>query len=199
MIVFDIFERDCLFRLTRFVAMLFVFGLLLGIIVGGYFVGLYVCNSQNTPVTPSEVIYAIKPPKPALAANSEQDQSAASQDIMPSIKIPFVLQKYFDLENLKQLRSWLNEVPRDQRAEFLNEMAATVQEAEKSGVEPVDAINKFHELKMGALAMDKAAKDEQHMALLYYASAVAAAIIAIGQFSLILVLLAVERNTRKIV
>lgn len=200
MIIFDTFERDFLFRLTRFVAMFFIFCLLLGITIGGYCIGLYVCNSPNTPVTPSEVMQAIKPPKPIAPANGQDENSSspAAQDILPSVKIPFILQKYLNLENLQLVRSWLNEVPGDRQNEFLNEMAAVAQEAEKTGTNPIDAINKFYELKMKALARDKTVKDEQHTTLLYYSIAAATAIIGIAQFSLILVLLAVERNTRRI-
>ena len=64
--------------------------------------------------------------------------------ILPGIKLPFVLQKHFSApERIQTLREWLEALPNEHRQVFLDEMAVAVTEAEKSGADGLDAINKL--------------------------------------------------------
>jgi hypothetical protein len=199
------FERNFLFGLTRSLALCFIFITLAALIISGLVIGVSQLEKEDISVAPREVIDNLKP----ISANDaiqpetqQQENSASSQSpSLPSgLKIPFVLQKHFSSpDNLRTLNNWLEELPEDQRQPFLNEMAEAVTEAEKEQIEPLDAINAYHKLKMEKLQAIDIAKEKQKQTWLWYAGAVGLGVIIIALFSLILVLLAIERNTRRAV
>jgi hypothetical protein len=199
----DSFERRFLFVLTRGLALLFIFGLLAAIVVGGMMVSDKLMPKESTSVTPQEVVDAITPPKPDVSQTSDSSTSTATSPppdpmILPGIKLPFVLQKHFSVpESIKTLREWLEVLPSEQRAGFLDEMAAAVTAAEKSGAEGLAAINKYKELKFAKLKQEELDAAKLATARMTYAGVAFGAILLIALFSLILVLLAIERNTRR--
>lgn len=203
MSLFDNFERRFLFVLTRYVAMSFIFSLILAVVLGGVFLSGFGEPSEGTKVTPDEVIDAIKP-QPAIEYPQDTHQSqtappAITTSALPNIKLPFVLQKYFNTpENLKTLKDWLDDLPKEERQEFIDEMALVVIEAEKQKLNVTDAINKYQKIKTQKLEDEKIANIKRQDMLLKYAGATSVCIILIALFSLILVLLAIERNTRRI-
>ncbi|MEB4591967.1 hypothetical protein VSS37_13320 [Candidatus Thiothrix sp. Deng01] len=200
----DAFERRFLFVLTRGLALLFIFGLLAAIVIGGIMVSDKLTLKDSTAVSPQEVVDAIKPP--VYEEPPPQDSDAASPTpspppdpaILPGIKLPFVLQKHFNApERIQTLRDWLEALPSGQRQVFLDEMAAAVTEAEKAGAEGLDAVNQYKALKFDKLKQEEAASAALLTARLTYAGAAFGAVLLIALFSLILVLLAIERNTRR--
>lgn len=199
--IFDNFERNFLFGLTRIFAMLIILGILIAIGIGGMlFGGFY--GGIDTKVTALEVLDSIKPPvitnTPSTDINSST-QTTENANALPSVKMPFVLQKHFNTpESLQILKDWLDVLAISNRQEFINEMAATVTEAEKLKLSPSEAINKYKELKFRRLEAEQSAQAERRTQQLYYAGAVVGAVALIALFSLILVLLAIERNTRRI-
>jgi hypothetical protein len=119
--------------------------------------------------------------------------------MLPGIKLPFALQKQFNTpDNIRALRNILNDIPKENQQEFIDEMAAVVAEVEKQNLNTYEAINKFVELKKNKLAKDAVTKVDIQQRCLYFAGAAVSAVILIALFSLILVLLAIERNTRKV-
>lgn len=196
--IFDNFEKKFLFGLTRIFAMLIILGILISIGLGSIkFANL--SKGVNTKVTASEVINEIKPPDDTSSNRSvSPTQLTDRSNVLPSIKIPFILQKHFnDPENVKLLNGWLNIVPADTRQSFIDEMAAAVTEAEKIKLSATDAIYKYKELKFKRLGEENSEKNNRQTQQLYFAGAVFGAVALIALFSLILVLLAIERNTRR--
>lgn len=200
--IFDNFERKFLFGLTRIFAMLIILGILIAIGIGGaLFVGSY--GETSSKVSTSEVIDAIKPPVITNDSTSTDTnsptQTTENTTALPSVKMPFILQKHFNRpENLQILKGWLDNLSLEERQEFINEMAATVTEAEKLKLSPDEAINKYKELKFKKIETEQATKTERRTQQLYYAGAIVSAVALIALFSLILVLLAIERNTRRV-
>ena len=196
----DSFERKFLFVLTRGLALLFIFGLLATIVIGGIFITDKLFPEESLEVKPQEVVNAITPPKPLPETATTTVQTSPSEpDILPGIKLPFVLQKQFSSpENIKTLRDWLEPLDYEQQQVFVDEMAASVTEAEKSHVDALQAINKYKELKFAKLQRAEQAAAKLSVARMTYAGIAFGAVLLIALFSLILVLLAIERNTRRV-
>lgn len=199
----DSFERRFLFVLTRGLALLFIFGLLAAIVIGGIIVSDKLMPKESTSVSPHEVVEAITPPSPPLETQATADTAAVASPppdpmILPGIKLPFVLQKHFSApERIKVLRDWLSGLEISQRQVFLEEMAAAVTEAEKRGLDALEAIDKYKTIKFDKLKQEEMAAAKLSTARMMYAGVAFGAILLIALFSLILVLLAIERNTRR--
>jgi hypothetical protein len=200
--IFDNFEKKFLFGLTRIFAMLVILSILIAIGIGGVlFGGFY--NQTNSKVAITEVIDAIKPPitynDSATTDSNSSTQLKENINALPSVKMPFVLQKHFNSpEKVKVLKGWLNILSLEKHQEFIDEMSATVTEAEKLKLSSTEAIDKYKELKFKKIETEMATKAERKTQQLYYAGAVVGAVALIALFSLILVLLAIERNTRRV-
>ncbi|MDP1773020.1 MAG: hypothetical protein Q8L15_12110 [Methylobacter sp.] len=198
------FERNFLFGLTRSLAMFFIFATLATLIVGGLVVGISQLSNSDSNIAPQEVIDSLKPALPVetMQPNNQQQTSqptTQTQLLPPGLKMPFVLQKHFsDPDDIRRLANWLDEVPDNQQQVFLDEMATVVTQAEKEHIEPFSAINAYHKLKMEKLTAQRQTEAGNVQTWLWYAGALGAGIIIIALFSLILVLLAIERNTRRI-
>jgi hypothetical protein len=95
------------------------------------------------------------------------------------------------------LRGWLDNVPEDYRQDFIDEMAAVVVEADKQKLNASEAMNAYKVLKLRKLEAKRQAKAELEGMRVYYAAAAGSGVALIALFSLILVLLAIERNTRR--
>jgi hypothetical protein len=196
--VIDKFEKKFLFGLTRVFAMLIIFSILISVVIVGM---LFVDFSKgiNTQVTAFEVTDAIKPPVVENTTSTYSTSSPTNLTLLPSVKLPFVLQKHFnEPENIKVLNGWLDVLPLDAQQNFIDEMAATVTESDKLKLPFVDAINKYKQLKFKKLDEERAAKAERRLQQTYFAAFVFGAVTLIALFSLILVLLAIERNTRQV-
>ncbi len=199
------FERNFLFGLTRSLALCFIFLTLAALIISGLIIGVSQLTKEDISVEPREVIDNLKPisANETIQPDTQQQENLVapqSPNLPSGLKIPFVLQKHFSSpDNLRTLNNWLEELPEDQRQPFLDEMAEAVTEAEKVQIEPIDAINAYHKLKMEKLQAIDIAKEKQKQTWLWYAGAVGLGVIIIALFSLILVLLAIERNTRSAV
>ena len=194
------FERSVLFRLTRFMAMAAIIVLLCIIAGGGVVIGMFF-HSTDPHVSPDEVVSSLKQ---AVASNNKPGSSQGAPVLEGNtsaeqpLKLPFLVQKYMDEpQNLATLKDWLSGLTSSEKAEFLDEMAQTIAAAEKAHVDPIDAINKFRTLKLTKLAANKDTAEQRITYVVWYASATVSALVLIALLSLILVLLAVERNTRQ--
>ncbi len=197
--LFSTFERKFLFGLTRTFAMFFIFTTLLGLLTGGLLVLFNQAGNKSSKVEPQEVIDVLKPSLPIENAQSSVKTPSESppKHLPMGLKLPFVLQKHFsNPDNFLILIKWLDAVPEEQKQHFLEEMAATVTLAEKEHIAHFDAINTYHKLKTSKLAEEKISAAARKEAWLWYAGALGSGIVIIALFSLILVLLAIERNTR---
>lgn len=198
--ILDDLEKKFLFGLTRIFAMLVILSILVVVVVGGLSMwGLF--QQTSSKVSATEVIDAIKPIvlNDSVTADSTSVQATDSTNILPSVKMPFILQKHFNQpEKVRLLSEWLLFLSIPERQEFIDEMADTVAEAEKLKLSPTEAIDMYRELKLKKMETEIAEKAERQTQRLYYAGAFIGAIALIALFSLILVLLAIERNTRQV-
>ncbi|MDP3876029.1 MAG: hypothetical protein Q8Q50_03520 [Methylobacter sp.] len=196
--VFDKFEKKFLFGLTRIFAMLIILGILIAVGVGGImFADL--SKGIDTKVTAIEVTNAIKPPAVVDMVSIPSTQSPENQNLLPFVKLPFVLQKHFNEPgSVKILKGWLDALPLSAHQNFIDEMAKTVTESDKLKLPYAEAIDKYKQLKFKKLNEEISAKAERRTQQLYFIGAIFGAIALIALFSLILVLLAIERNTRRV-
>jgi hypothetical protein len=268
--IFDRFEKNFLFGLTRIFAMLIIFGILIAVGIGSVlFAGVY--SEKNTKVSTAEIIDLIKPHVTTNLQSGDGNlpvQPVENINLLPSVKMPFILQKHFNTPDhmqilkdwldelpkdnhqefidemaimvteaeklnispltaihnykelkfkipsvkipfilqkhfdnpveLQELKGWLDELPKDNHQEFIDEMAIMVTEAEKLDLSPYTVINDYKKLKFKKLAVAPLEKAEQLIKQLYYTGAIISAVALIALFSLILVLLAIERNTRRV-
>lgn len=199
------FERQVLFRISRFVAFTICFLLFLSLVGGA----IYLFNSgraTSEKPDPSAIAQSLKPaPEPAAPAAESADDthgtagetSSVPQPALFGVKLPPVLQEQFLNEaNQKVLRDWLDELPQEERQSFIDGLAKTVDEARKVGVADADALNRYHEEYSDYLNSKKVAEAAANSQRLYIVGALVSTLMLLALFSLVLVLLAIERNTR---
>lgn len=198
------FERKALFNITRGVALICVTTFLL-IIAGGVFYGVSVWQEQiDTKVQPQEIV------EPLKAAQSKPDEVTGPKGAQPpgqqgpeesplaGYKIPFALQKYVSGDNAKVLRHHLDDAPVAERQAYLDELGAVVTEAEAKKVDVVAAINSYMEVKSDRYKAATAKNARKWETLKIVAEVTAGGLLLVALFSLVLVLLAIERNTRSL-
>jgi hypothetical protein len=202
MSVIEGFERKALFNITRAVALVCVSVFLLAIIAIAIY-GASVWNDEvQTKVTPAEIINQIKPPEPVADAPRlpQGAQPPANQEPQDSplygYRIPFSLQKYVSGSNAQVIRNHLDKVPRDERQAYIDELGTVVSAAESNKLDPVDAINAYMRVKAERYDEATVARVRKWETLKFAAAGFGAGLLLIALFSLVLVLLAIERNTR---
>jgi hypothetical protein len=202
MSVVEGFERKALFNITRAVALVCVSVPMLAIIG----IAIYAASIWNddvpTRVTPAEIIAQVKPPEPqADAARQPQGaQPPVNQEPAASplfgYKIPFSLQKYVSGDNAQIVKNHLDHVPANERQTYLDELGAVVAAAESNKLDPAAAINAYMKTKAERYNDAASARARKWETLRFAAAGFGAGLLLIALFSLVLVLLAIERNTR---
>ncbi|WP_109477548.1 hypothetical protein [Paraburkholderia sp. C35] len=196
------FERKALFNITRVVALVCVTVFLVGIAVGVLYGVSVWQETVNTKVTPQEIVDPLKPVKAAPTEPSQPQGTQPPTDSGPAesplagFKIPFSLQKYASGDNAQIIRNHLNDVPEADRQQYLDELGAVVAAAESSKVDPIEAINAYMRTKSERYTAAAAKTAEKWVTLKLVAEVTAGGLFLVALFSLVLVLLAIERNTR---
>lgn len=203
MLFIDRFEKKFLFSLTRLVALFFISLALLGLL-GGVLASLMALAPVKTDLSPAEIAAIATPEEPATSTGDEDAATNATAelekepDALSGIKLPFIVQKHFsDPDNMNTLRNWIKTLPFEEKNRFIDEMAQVIKMAEDNKTDAMTAINQYNALKQQKFyekAIAQAQSDEDQMKLL---GIIGVTIITIALFSLVLVLLAIERNTRK--
>lgn len=196
------FERKALFNITRAVALVCVTVFLLGIVAAALYGTSVWKETVDTKVTPQEIVDPLKPVK-AAPTDPSQPQGAQppantgpAESPLAGFKIPFSLQKYASGDNAQVIRNHLNDVPEADRQQYLDELGAVVAAAEASKVDPIDAINAYMHTKSERYTAAAAKTAEKWGTLKLVAEVAAGGLLLVALFSLVLVLLAIERNTR---
>ncbi|MBN3788304.1 hypothetical protein [Burkholderia sp. Ac-20353] len=196
------FERKALFTITRGVALVCVTVLLAGIVVGALY-GVSVWQQQvTTKVSPQEIVDQLKPAEPpAPAPQSPQGARPPADQTPPAsplqgYRIPFNLQNYASGDNAQVIKRHLDDVPEVDRQEYLDEMGAVVAVTDASKVDAVDAINAYMKTKAERYTAAAAKRVEKWETLKFVGEVAVGGLMLIALFSLVLVLLAIERNTR---
>lgn len=196
----DKFERGFLFSLTRFVALFFIGIAILGLIIS---ITLSVSSliPPNTKLSAEELNYIATPPKEEEGVNNniyvDSSETLNTPDPLANIKLPFSVKKHFSHpEDLSLLKTWLSDMTIEEKNNFIDEMAIVITHAENGKENPNNAINRYKNYKL-----QKIAEQKQELLNNYYQNGLtlgvlATTIVIIALFSLVLVLLAIERNTR---
>lgn len=196
--IVEVFERKFLFGLARTVAIVTIF-LLFGFLAIGGFVFSEHMRVTDSKVTADEVLLSLKNSDEPGEKSAPETLSGGLNAAEAPLNLPFVLQKHIGTpENLEILKSWLNGLSESEKKEFLDDLAQCVSAAEVKHEDIVQTTNKFKEIKLAKLAEKKAKETERVTYILYFTGLAATSLILIALLSLTLVLLAVERNTRRI-
>jgi len=197
------FERKALFNITRAVALVCVIVFLLGI-VGIAIYGASVWSEEvSTKIVPDEIVSQVKPLAQPEATPQGPRGAQPPMNTEPRIsplhgyRIPFALQKYVTAENARILKNHLDEVPVEERQAYLDELGTVVTAAEASKVDVFDAINAYIKTKAERYEQAKRARQRKWDTLKFVGAALGGGLLSIALFSLVLVLLAIERNTRE--
>jgi len=196
MAVLEILEQRALFRLTRLVAFVIVLFLTIALLIGAtMFVSDFLPNKESH-VSYSTISSELHPaPQSDASTSSEGEPPPPKPD---SLNLPFVLQPYFSTtDNLKVLKNHLSGLDSDERTDYLANLAEVVQEAKTQNADATEVINRYFEDKntqMELAKLDRSARLERQLSV---AGAAISTIFLIAMASLVLVLLAIERNTRK--
>jgi hypothetical protein len=97
-----------------------------------------------------------------------------------------------DQSNKSILEEWLRGVDTDQRQDFLDNLEDVIRYAEQNNLDVMQAVNKYKELKVQKY------REAESKAISRYGivGGMVAAVMLIVALSLVLVVLAIERNTR---
>ena len=190
--ILDSLERRALFRLTRALAFVFVLILTAALIIGAILLAKDLAPSETATVSYNSVAQALHPQA------SESTQQGSDAVLTDPIDLPFTLQPYFtNAANRAVLQRHLSRLDSSEREDYLRNMAEVVTQAKAHSDDMTETMNKFMELKSDQADLAKSDREARVMRQIYIASAAVSVILLIGLFSLILVMLAIERNTRK--
>ncbi len=200
---FDFFETRLLFGVVRFLFLVMIFGLLALIVLGAINLRQTMTTPEiRTKVSPSEVLAMLQ----TAPGNPSSSGDANTNDELDGLKFSGLLkQAVSDPTIHQQMNTWLKEVPVAKRQEFIDEMSSVMDEASKEYKdEPREvfaqnfdnAIGKYVDIKMDKIHAQEAAKENRQQQYKMYAIGASIAIALISLFALVLVMLAIERNTR---
>lgn len=193
--ILETLEQRALFRLTRLLTFFIIVLLSIGLLIGiAFFASDFLPNGQ-THVAYSTISGELHP---ATAAGSESNSTtppSRSNDATP--EIPFVLQPYFsNSDNRQVLLGHLAGLDSDERRDYLDNLAEVVATAKEQGGDVVAVVNRYFEDKSSQMDLAKADKTARLLRQVYVIGGCISTLMLIALASLILVLLAIERNTR---
>jgi hypothetical protein len=205
----DFFERKFLFILARAFFLLLVLVAVAASCIGAdQFWKDYQQTVKPVTVAPSEVFADPAKATPAVSASAPDGASiSAGGDVEAGLHLGFWTTKAIsDRDTKKVLDGWLEDLPIGDRQSFLDGLEtvgiAALQRvppgatADKKGTAYADAVNKYKDLAVARIHARDDAKAVFEQRYMFYAGIAAAFVAVISLLSLVLVLLAIERNTR---
>lgn len=191
------FEREVLFRIARFVAFSVCFLLFLSLLGGGIYLATTAFGDKTDRQTPSELVDQMRGIQQPQPSDPTRGEPAQPPPMLKGIKLPPELQELFtNPHNQRLLADNLEALPEDQRQPCIDGMAEAVKIARGKGLEDGPVVDAWM-ASCRTYASEKAAADIASKATrLYVAGALVSLLMLIALFSLVLVLLAIERNTR---
>jgi len=187
-------ETAILFRLTRAfsVCVILILLIALGISVYDAFGTFAPIRSYPEP----EDVFARLAPQTGRPPTGGVPQTQDSE--LSSLKLPFNIQRYFsDPESRSRLLAQVASLPPDERDGYIQNLSAVIEQAEKNGFAPGgNAIYTYMQLTSERQQEIVSRKEALNAQRLQAIEVTVAILILIALFSLILVLLAIERNTR---
>lgn len=184
------FEK-LVFAITRVFALCGAAVIVIAIVILGM---KLISPGESTKVTYEEVAKAMSGSDEN--ADTETEGSSAKPSVA-QVEIPADLKPYFEGDNKRILRGWIDDLTEKQQKDFLKNMSQVVREAAANKVDRADAINTYKSLKLRKLSSHGF---EQYAAMATKAGNIAAIfglLLILSILSLVLVMLAIERNTRQ--
>lgn len=140
---------------------------------------------------------------PAITKSASPETAAIpSNTITAIVPIPEDLKPYFKGDNAMVLQHWIEDLSEAQQRDFLANMSHVVREAEANRANPNDAINTYKVLKLkklGSDGFDRKINEYREIALkVGYVAGIFGFLFLLSIISLVLVMLAIERNTRPV-
>ena len=192
--VLELIEQRGLFRLTRFMTLAIILCLTVGLLVGVALFGSDLLPNHDSHVSYSTISSELHP---TISKDQDGTSSRSSGDV-PPFSLPKDLQPYFnDSQNQTVLMNHISGLSSDERQEYLSNLSEIVASAEKNKASVIDVINRYFEDKTSKIEAVKADQTSRLIRQIYIVAGFLSTIFLIALASLILVLLAIERNTRK--
>lgn len=190
------FERKVLFRIARWVAFSICF-LLFVVMVAGV-VYLATSMSGTDKPDPAQVVQELRPSSPEAAAQPRRAEGSAlvQQSSLVGLRISPEVQELLSHANNRQVfENWLSEFDRSDRQSFMDGLAEAIREARKFGVDDADALNAYYQYYQEYVSERALRQMASIQEKLYLAASVVSVLLLVALFTLVLVLLAIERNT----
>lgn len=146
----------------------------------------------DTKVLATEVAAVLSP---GNAANPPDPNAEA---VLAGVSMPARVGRYFlrDQSNKSVLEGWLRGIDADQRQDFLDNLEDVIRYTEQNNLDVIQAVNTYKELELQKYrAAESKALDAKISRYGTVGGMVAAAMLIVA-LSLVLVVLAIERNTR---
>jgi hypothetical protein len=196
----DAFEQKGLFRFTRLLALLIVCTLVTAVIAGLVIFTGTALTQESSYVKPEKVIDQVKPSILSTSPAPTGESNFVDPNALPGIKMPFSLQTFFsNSRNMRILLDHIQTLSDEQKQDYVDNMAEVVEKAKAQNIDIVEAVNAYFSLKDQELQRAQVEHQQIIQTRLYIAGAAISIMGLVALFSLILVLLAIERNTRRVV
>jgi hypothetical protein len=185
----ETFERKVLFKFARVGVVCIVLLLTIVLIVAvGEFIGYYGLGRSN--VSPEEVFSRLAPFTESTSPSFGLGEGGGMG--LPS-RLPIFVQRYFAEPSTRaRLLSELSDLSEDEQQDYLDNLTQVVQEAENHKISIENSIDVFMRLRSQRRIQSLRVASKRAYCGIVALSALA----LLGLFTLILVLLAIERNTR---
>jgi hypothetical protein len=198
--ILEAIEQRALFRLTRFMAFMVILTLSVSLMVATGLFADQIFPRQSSHIAYSDIVRELhpsSPPSPSSDQASSDQDSLETQASAERLDIPTLLRSYFESqENRLVLERHVAGLDSDEKKEYLNNMAEVVSNANSHHEDALAVINRYFEDKEAQLDLVRAEKSSRTQLRLYVAAGCISTLLLIAMASLILVLLAIERNTR---
>lgn len=186
------FEHKVLFRITRWGALALCMLLFLALL-GSCLMLVGTLSSGVERPDPTEVATSDDSTNtnPGSGDLSEAESSPLDGLEMP----PNLLEQFLSANNGPILTNWLKAVERDERQSFLDDLSEAASTAKAAGKDEAQAINAYHSRYVAYVEERQVAEAATTATRLLIFSVIGSALALIALFSLVLVLMAIERNT----
>lgn len=183
-----------LFIFTRLFS---VFGSIIALVGMLYLFVALLSSGKDTYVSYDEVIKEITPTQTS-SNDTSTDTSKSDRD---KINMPENLKTYFTDDNERVLQKWLEDYNENQKNDFLKNLSQLVKIAEEDQDEKgpeiiTNVINTYKDIKFQKLSEDEIEEYINQGIKAGYLLGILGLAVFLALLSLVLVLLAIERNTR---
>jgi hypothetical protein len=184
------FERKGLFALVRLTALIAV-GVLSALLILGVFHFWQILVPASVSVFPSEVQEALKLPDGTGATTNQPPAS-----VLGNVSLPSRVSRILAGENKQILERWLSDIDASHRQDFIDNMEVVIKYAEQNNLDVPHSVNAFHDLWMRKTQESRSQQMENEVARVSTVGLLLSIFALILILALVLVVLAIERNTR---